>query len=99
VATIDEGHDAEAPKDCPGWLLMDTNLDCNPTGREVGGLHENFQSIDCPARRAPICGREAHPVTCTTSRWIIPLLLMREPGGHADMDRSGVAPPAVMPSW
>jgi hypothetical protein len=35
VATIEEGHDPEAPKDCPGWLLMETGPDDNPTGREV----------------------------------------------------------------
>jgi hypothetical protein len=46
VLVIDEGHDPEAPKGCPGWLMMETDLDGNPTGREVGGLHENFESMD-----------------------------------------------------
>jgi hypothetical protein len=26
--------------------MMETDLDGNPTGREVGGLHENFESMD-----------------------------------------------------
>lgn len=46
VVAIDEGYDPEAPEDCPGWQLMETDPDCNPTGREVGGLHESFQSMD-----------------------------------------------------
>jgi hypothetical protein len=43
---IDEGHDPDAPDDCPGWRLMETQPDCHPTGRVVGGLHESFQSMD-----------------------------------------------------
>jgi len=46
VWAIDEGYDPEAPKDRPGWQLMETDPDGNPTGREVGGLQESFQSMD-----------------------------------------------------
>ena len=46
VWAIDEGHDPDAPDDCPGWRLMETQPDCHPTGRVVGGLHESFQSMD-----------------------------------------------------
>jgi hypothetical protein len=46
VGHDDEGHDPEVPEDCPGWLLMQTDPEGNPTGREVGGLHESFQSMD-----------------------------------------------------
>jgi hypothetical protein len=46
VVAIDEGHDPEAPEDCPGWQLVETDADGNPTGREVGGLHEDFLTVD-----------------------------------------------------
>jgi len=46
VVAIDEGYDAEAPEDCPGWQLVETDADENPTGRAVGGLHEDFLLVD-----------------------------------------------------
>jgi hypothetical protein len=46
VVAIDGGHDPEAPDDCPGWALVETDPDGNPTGREVGGLHESFLEVD-----------------------------------------------------
>jgi hypothetical protein len=46
VVAIDEGYDPEAPDDCPGWELVETDPDGNPRGREVGGLHESFLSVD-----------------------------------------------------
>jgi hypothetical protein len=46
VVAIDEGHDPEAPDDCPGWALVETDPDGNLTGREVGGLHESVLEVD-----------------------------------------------------
>jgi hypothetical protein len=46
VVAIDQGYDPEAPEDCPGWELVETDPDGNPTGRGVGGLHESFLSVD-----------------------------------------------------
>jgi len=36
------------------------------------------------------------PLTCMTSRWVIPMPLMREPGGHTDVDRSNAADPPTL---
>jgi hypothetical protein len=50
VVAIDAGYDPEAPDDCPGWELVETDPDGNPTGRAVGGLHESFLSVDPSGR-------------------------------------------------
>jgi hypothetical protein len=50
VAHIDDGHDPEAPDDAPGWVLRETDYDTNPTGRDVGGLHEDLLSLDPSGR-------------------------------------------------
>jgi hypothetical protein len=50
VMAIDAGYDPEAPDDCPGWKLVETDPDGNPTGRVVGGLHESFLSVDPSGR-------------------------------------------------
>jgi hypothetical protein len=71
VWAIDEGHDPDAPDDCPGWRLMETEPDCHPTGRVVGGLHESFQSWTHLARRVPTVDVRRAPLTCMTSRWVI----------------------------
>ena len=47
---IDAGGDLDAPEDAPGWLLMETNGDGEPTGRGVGGLHESILSLDPSGR-------------------------------------------------
>jgi hypothetical protein len=36
------------------------------------------------------------PLTCMTSRWVIPVPLMGEPGGHTDVDRSNAADPPTL---
>lgn len=46
IDTIDEGHDPGAPDDFPGWVLMETTHDGQLSGRDVGGLHEDFLSLD-----------------------------------------------------
>lgn len=48
--TIDEGYDPDAPEDFPGWKLVETNAQGKPTGRDVGGLHENLLSLDPSGR-------------------------------------------------
>lgn len=53
---IDEGHDAEASEQSPGWILMETNTSGEITGRDVGGLHESLLTMDPSGRegrRAP----------------------------------------------
>lgn len=43
---IDEGADADAPDDAPGWVLMETRLGedggVSFSGRDLGGLHESL---------------------------------------------------------
>ena len=46
VVAVDEGYDPEAPEDCPGWGLVETDPDSKPTGREIGGLHGDFLGVD-----------------------------------------------------
>lgn len=50
VARIDDGHDPDAPDDTPGWVLLETTSDRNPTGRDLGGLHEDLLSLDPSGR-------------------------------------------------
>lgn len=47
---IDEGHDPDAPDDAPGWSLIEVTGDETPTGRDVGGLHEDLLSLDPSGR-------------------------------------------------
>jgi hypothetical protein len=54
LALIDEGYDAEAPADAPGWRLNEVRFDEAedglPSGRVVAGLHESVLSADPSAR-------------------------------------------------
>jgi hypothetical protein len=52
IERVDEGHDADAPDDAPGWLLVETVNADTLTGRDVGGLHESLQSLDPTGREA-----------------------------------------------
>jgi hypothetical protein len=45
LEAIDEERDPEAPEECPGWRLVEVDESGSTTGRQVGGLHEDFQSI------------------------------------------------------
>jgi len=36
----------DVPPDSPGWALMETTPDGVPTGRDLGGLHEDFLDAD-----------------------------------------------------
>lgn len=49
---IDEGRDPWGPDDAPGWLLIETDPDGKPTGRNVGLLHEDLQTLDPSGRDA-----------------------------------------------
>jgi hypothetical protein len=51
---LDEHYDLEAPDDAPAWSLVEMTREGQPTGREVGGLHESLLSMD-PS------GREGRP--------------------------------------
>jgi hypothetical protein len=51
VERLDEGYDADAPDDAPGWILMETTGEAM-TGRDMGGLHESLQSLDPSGREA-----------------------------------------------
>ncbi|MFJ6200235.1 hypothetical protein [Micromonospora sp. NPDC092111] len=42
VCILDEGGDPNARESDPGWHLIETDAECNPTGREIGGLHESL---------------------------------------------------------
>lgn len=46
IARMDEGNDPDGPEDAPGWVLLETGADAKPTGRVVGGLHEDLLSLD-----------------------------------------------------
>ncbi|MET7672626.1 hypothetical protein [Micromonospora luteifusca] len=46
VCILDEGGDPNARESDPGWHLVETDADCNPTGREIGGLHESLLETD-----------------------------------------------------
>lgn len=46
IMVIDEGYDPDAPDDAPGWVLAETDGEGNPTGRDVGGLHESLLQLD-----------------------------------------------------
>jgi hypothetical protein len=50
VEHIDEGIDEEAPDDAPGWALIETDAEGEPTGRHVGGLHEDLLTLDPSGR-------------------------------------------------
>ncbi len=57
VMTLDDGAMAQGA-DTPGWQLMETDADGEPTGRLVQGLHEDYLDFDGayqPLARAP-CG-------------------------------------------
>lgn len=45
VMALDEGPAAPAP-DMPGWQLVETDADGEPTGRLVQGLHEDYLDVD-----------------------------------------------------
>ncbi|MGW5366638.1 hypothetical protein [Actinopolymorpha pittospori] len=46
VSIVDEGCDPEAPDDAPGWALVEVDPGGRPTGRDVGGLHEDLLGTD-----------------------------------------------------
>ncbi|MEU8185521.1 hypothetical protein AB0B86_32640 [Micromonospora sp. NPDC049047] len=46
VCILDEGGDPDARESDPGWHLIETDAQCNPTGREIGGLHESLGETD-----------------------------------------------------
>lgn len=46
VMVIDNGEDLDGPEGMPGWRLMELGHDGEPTGRDVGGLHESFLEVD-----------------------------------------------------
>ncbi|MEU8220536.1 hypothetical protein AB0C47_32755 [Micromonospora taraxaci] len=46
VCVLDGCGDPEARETDPGWHLMETDAECNPTGREIGGLHESLLETD-----------------------------------------------------
>jgi hypothetical protein len=46
VRTLDDGRDHAAPEDTPGWLLVETDPEGEPTGRVVSGLHESVLSLE-----------------------------------------------------
>ncbi|MCG5468924.1 hypothetical protein LADH09A_002825 [Micromonospora sp. LAH09] len=46
VCILDEGGDPNARESDPGWHLVETDAECNPTGREIGGLHESLGETD-----------------------------------------------------
>ncbi|MGW3891812.1 hypothetical protein ACWD69_24245 [Micromonospora chokoriensis] len=46
VGVLDAGGDPDARESDPGWHLMETDAECNPTGREIGGLHESLRETD-----------------------------------------------------
>lgn len=50
INRIDEGYDPGAPPDAPGWILMETDANGKPTGRDVGGLHEDLLMLDPTGR-------------------------------------------------
>lgn len=55
LVTIDGMTAMDAPRNAPGWLLMETRYDPDaddyvPTGRTVGGLHESLSSADPSGR-------------------------------------------------
>jgi hypothetical protein len=52
LSILDEGYDPDAPEDAPGWRLMETGpLSDELTGRDVGGLHEDFLTLDPSGRQ------------------------------------------------
>ncbi|MEV0428689.1 hypothetical protein [Micromonospora sp. NPDC050495] len=46
VGVLDEGGDPNARESDPGWHLIETDAECNPTGREIGALHESLGETD-----------------------------------------------------
>ncbi|WP_220090927.1 hypothetical protein [Micromonospora noduli] len=46
VCILDEGGDPNARESDPGWQLIETDAECNQTGREIGGLHESMGETD-----------------------------------------------------
>ncbi|HEX4301619.1 MAG TPA: hypothetical protein VHZ78_02415 [Rhizomicrobium sp.] len=50
LAHIDEGCDPDRPAGLPGWTLIETDRNDHPTGRAVGGLHEDVLMLDPTGR-------------------------------------------------
>lgn len=46
VMVIDHGEYIDGPNGLPGWVLVETDADCRPTGRQMVGLHESFLGVD-----------------------------------------------------
>lgn len=46
VHILDEGGDPDARESDLGWHLVETDAECKPTGREIGGLHESLLETD-----------------------------------------------------
>lgn len=44
--TIDDGMDQSAPDGSPGWRLVETDSDGEPTGRVVSGLHKEVLFLE-----------------------------------------------------
>jgi hypothetical protein len=60
VGVLDEGGDPDAGENAPGWHLVETDAECNPTGRDIGGLHESLcWRRTRPTSRALTCGGDA----------------------------------------
>ena len=49
---LDYGADESAPPDAPGWRLKETDADRELTGRDVGMLHEDLQTLDPSGKEA-----------------------------------------------
>lgn len=50
LEVIDECCDPDANEDMPCWILMEADSECEPTGRQIGGLHEEILSMDPTGR-------------------------------------------------
>lgn len=50
VMVLDEGP-STASADTPGWQLMETDAEGEPTGRLVQGLHEDYLDFDASYKR------------------------------------------------
>jgi hypothetical protein len=50
VNRVDETCEEDASDEMPGWILIEIDADGSPTGRAVGGLHEDLLSLDPSGR-------------------------------------------------
>jgi len=47
---IDTGYDHEVDEPAPHWELVELDEQCVPTGRSLGGLHEDILCLDPSGR-------------------------------------------------